>query len=318
MTGVFNKIHTMQKLFLSIALVSARTLAIGQVPGDTLLMHFETGATLQLDSVYPAGCWQIGAPSKPIFTSAWNPPNALVTDTIQPHAANVTCYAEFTATFTQAWDYPGRSIQFRHRLDMDSLESLAWLEHSGPWTSDWVRAGVVQNELAALYPPEGALWTDSGFVFSGTNTEWADATVDLHCLAVVAPDDGERQGGNGTVRLRFVFKGNGNPNGRDGWMIDDVRVSTLYCFGSVDEHGRASISVHPNPATDRVRFDGLPAGPGPFELEVIDAAGRNVSSGLSLPGPQAELDVSHLDPGHYLCLVRTGKVLYTAPLVVAR
>ena len=35
--------------------------AIAQVLGDTIVMNFESGATLQLDSVYPAGCWQLGA-----------------------------------------------------------------------------------------------------------------------------------------------------------------------------------------------------------------------------------------------------------------
>src|SRR5690348_13086767 len=104
----------------TLSLIALFTSLQAQTPGDSLYMFFDDASDdLQLDSVYPAGCWQVGTPAKPVFTSAYSPGRALVTDTVAPYPDSTTCYAEFTLVATEP-QYSGRSIFFQQWRDMDT------------------------------------------------------------------------------------------------------------------------------------------------------------------------------------------------------
>jgi hypothetical protein len=156
---------------------------LAQTPGDTLQMYFdEASDSLQLDSVYPAGCWQVGAPNKPVFTSAFSPARALVTDTVLPHADSTTCYAEFTLIATEP-DYLGRHIYWEQQRDMDSMITQGWLEFQDSWNLQWHRfsAGGGGDEW---YETGDPVWTDSGYVFTGASSGWETVHAYSPCLMV--------------------------------------------------------------------------------------------------------------------------------------
>ncbi len=221
-------------------------IVLAQVSGGE--MTFDTpGEPLHLDSVYPAGCWQVGHPNKDVFTSAWSEPNALVTDTVLPHADSTTCYAQFTMV-VDAPDILGKEIRFQYWSDMDSLQSFGWIEKQNSITYDW-NTLPFSDAYYVYFNNSNELATDSGSFFTGRTNGWRTADVFLECLGVFHDDDQDRGGGwSDTMRLRFAFRGAPNSAGFDGWMIDNVVAVPLMCSGSVNEGAINAIDLFPNPA----------------------------------------------------------------------
>ena len=297
--------RTTTTLFLSGALLSITN---GQAPDDTLLMSFEDpGSLLHLDSIYPTGCWQVGTPAKPVFTSAYSEPNVLVTDTILPHAASTTCYAEYSTTVDDEGNI-GRWISFRHRMDMDSLGSFGWVEFRDGFGDTWYRVGDYNGWT--FYLSElvgGGLSTDTGIVFTGSNAEWTEVAMSLDCISVMGSASSDRGGGPPTMHYRFVFQGDANANAHDGWMIDDVRLASRVCIGAVKENTGEALSVSPVPSSDRITLNWgsvrKPAG----TFDVIDARGIAVHRGIILPSTNQQLDIHDLVPGVYTIRALIGE-----------
>jgi len=270
-------------------------IASAQTPGDTLTMYFDDASdSLHLDSIYPAGCWQVGHPNKPVFTSAYSEPNALVTDTVLPHQDSTTCYAEFSLVSIDNTRH--RDVWFRHWSDTDSLDSYGWLEVFDPLVDQWVSLWEVQDFCATLdYGFQ--TWTDSGAVFTGRSNGWVLAKLVVDCCkSGPVPQH---------LRLRFGFYGGANPSHRDGWIIDNVRATAGGCSGGIEEHQQISLNTFPNPANTSTTLDlGLPQGER-YTLELVRADGALVlREHRRNTGTQA-LDLSRFGDGPYLLRVIT-------------
>ena len=219
-----------------------------QAPGDPLNMFFDDASDdLQLDSVYPAGCWQIGPPNKPVFTSAYSEPNALVTDTILPHTDSLICYAEYTLIATE-FNYLGRYIEFKQQRDMDPNTTAGWVE---------LMTYGIWNKVGGEYDwyDQGApTYTDSGLVFTGSSNGWEDVSVYSPCAYVMTQHADDRTYEE-VLHVRFAFSSNANPNGNDGWIIDNVRASVELCYGGVEEETLSAFTVFPNPANNHLTLE---------------------------------------------------------------
>lgn len=282
---------------------------MAQVPGDTLFMRFDaTGETLSMDSIYPSGCWQVGAPQKGVFTSAWSPPNALVTDTLLPHVDSTTCYAEFT--LVAAWPDVGRSLSFRQRLDLDQDFSYGTIEafsgSLGAWHDLSQHPELVTSFEGLDYGP----MSDSLLSFTGVSNGWELVQLYFGCLKFY-PYPPE------TLRLRFVFHAGANLAGRDGWMIDDVAVTAATCYGAVDEHGQPTAMISPNPAGDLVMLELTSAPLGPMTLELFRADGALLRR-ERLKGARHTLDLAALPDGPYVIRIIGGHGQLVDRLVIQR
>ena len=244
--------RTTTTLFL--ALFYSMRILHAQAPGDSLYMFFDDASdNLQLDSVYPAGCWQIGAPSKTVFTSAYSPGRALVTDTVLPYPDSTTCYAEFTlVSMDEA--YMGRSVLYHQRLDM-APGNTAEVEVFDPWSMAWHRFGVGWDEWA--YADNWNLANDgSGYFWSDTVSAWQEIWLESPCMGVLAGHDEEPDRWyEPEMRLRFVFKSQTNTEDRDGWMIDNLRAGVSLCAGGVAEETVSGFLMFPNPADTQLTLE---------------------------------------------------------------
>ncbi len=264
----------------------------------------DTSDNLQLDTVYPAGCWQVGVPTKPVFTSAYSVGRALVTDTVSPYPDSTTCYAEFTLLATDP-QYLGRSILFKQRRDMDS-SATGSIEVQHAMDTSWHRYGTNWDEWLWV----NDIWQSSdgtGFTLTGTSSGWEDVWLESPCIGVFW-NEGQRSHRwyDPVMRVRLVFQSLSNLTGRDGWMIDNLRAGVSYCTGSIEERKGLLSSVFPNPARSSIKLDlGLPTGD-PYTLELLRADGSLLHREHRRNIGTQTIDVSHMATGPYLLRVITN------------
>jgi hypothetical protein len=284
-----------------------------QAPGDSLHLFFDDASDdLVLDSIYPAGCWQVGTPSKTVFTSAYSPGRALVTDTVAPYPENTACYAEFSLVATN-FEYLGRSLLFQQRRDMDST-TVASIEVMSEWDTEWHRFGMGWDEWLTIdnfgQPNDG-----NGYTFTGSSNGWEEVWLESPCIGVLVP--GEQRGlkwYSQVMRVRLVFESQGNANGHDGWMIDNVRAGVSLCTGSVEETPGPELMLIPNPAD---RYAEIRTTGGALQnLEIIAADGRLVHAGQLPASPVDVLDLGAVENGLYMLRAHVDGKFLTTPLVV--
>ncbi|MBK8339320.1 MAG: T9SS type A sorting domain-containing protein [Flavobacteriales bacterium] len=301
---------------LMIGLISATPVLRAQAPGDSLYMFFDDASdNLQLDSVYPAGCWQVGTPSKPVFTSAYSPGRALVTDTLLPYPDSTTCYAEFTLIATD-FNFTGRSVLFKQWRDMDPTSS-GTIEVMNPWDSQWRPYGTDSFEDLIV----DQVWQQdngNGYFFTGQSAGWEEVWLESPCMGVFMHED--EQGArwyDPIMRVRLVFNSGNNANGHDGWMIDNVRGGVSLCSGGVGEHVAPVVSIAPNPAVDQllVTVGGPPATSSRFDIFASD--GSLATTVYSSSGT-ATIDVTGLSNGLYTLRVTGDGLTSVKPFVVQR
>lgn len=271
---------------------------------------------LHLDSLYPAGCWQVGTPSKPVFTSAWSPGHALVTDTLLPYPDSTTCYAEFTLLATDE-AYLGRSILYRQRLDM-SPGTTATVEVYEPWSAAWHRYGTSWDEWASDMNGSGLPNDGTGYTWSDTSSIWNEVWLESPCMGVFGAHEGaDARWYEPEMRMRFVFTALSNTESRDGWIIDNVRAGVSLCSGGISEEGIPQVTLAPNPASDRLLL-GMTgsASPNTF-VEVMAADGRIVVPARRI-GMDPWIDVSGLPEGPYAVRLNSKWAQVTRTLLVQR
>lgn len=303
--------RTTTTLFLAVKLIAA----VAQPAGGSLF--FDGTDELYLDSIYPVGCWQVGHPNKPVFTSAYSEPNALVTDTLLPHMDSTTCYAQFTMVAEQA-DVLGKWIEFDYWSDMDSLQSFGWIEKQNAYTTTWARLPI-SDAYDIWFESSGELWTDSGAVFTGSTFGWHHASLHIECLGVLMEENMDRGGGwSDTIRLRFAFRGAANTQARDGWMIDNIQATPVQCSGGIEKQVRRSPTIYPMPTNSTCTFEAGIAEGTPYEIRILRGDGalvhreKRVNYGIQM------LDVSRLVPGPYVLIVRDDTGDRMGRLVISR
>jgi hypothetical protein len=190
------------------------------------LMNFEVPATtLSLDSV--TGCWQVGAPSKTLFDTAYSATHALMTDTINPYPDDSISYAYFS--FQASNSNTGYSLTFKHRYDAESGEDGGYVEVYDWINSIWVNLynnpGTIVGAYGVNYNinPPSVLLNNGETAYSGNSTGWETTEIILYCALLF--ENNQNRGGWPEPQFRFVFFSGGNTTNQEGWMIDDIELT---------------------------------------------------------------------------------------------
>ncbi len=276
---------------------------------------FAGGADISLDSIYPGGIWQVGAPDKPAFNIAPSPPNALVTDTAAPYAIDTTAYAEFHVPvfFFGEWI----TVEYNHRMDADSGAAYGWIEYFEPYLGEWKIVKdddpLPQGFITASCPQ--AMPTDSGWIYTGGDATMQFDSVTFWCIGVLQGDL-YRAGGNDTLRLRFAFKGMANTTGRDGWMIDNVLIKNYGCGGGIGENITGVLEVSPNPA-DQVIFvtANVPIGE-EASVEIFRSDGASIYGYKTQYLGSFQLDLRQYLSGPYMLRITTDDAQISQRIII--
>ena len=127
----------MKKLLLFLTLISLVNFANAQY---SLFINFEDTSTVKyvkIDTTNHNNIWQIGRPSKTVFTSAYSIPNAIVTDTILPYPINN--HSSFIITIKDPQWFQGSpsELDFFHQYNTDSGKDGGYIDVSYNGGAKW-------------------------------------------------------------------------------------------------------------------------------------------------------------------------------------
>ncbi|WP_294676007.1 T9SS type A sorting domain-containing protein [uncultured Fluviicola sp.] len=194
----------------------------------------------------PTNLWEIGTIQKNSFTSGYNSPGAIATDTVDPYPTNTT------STFLISWvtNEPSNSIhwttvrlQFAYNVDSDTLTDYGSIEFSPDSGATWIDLLNVNDQTYGSYL-EWDLSGPNGIIpptLSGNSNGWIHRSLNMHFLThdLAIPA--------GTAILwRFSFTSDGNQSNKDGLMFDDI-VLLITPPLSVEELTADNIQISPNP-----------------------------------------------------------------------
>lgn len=235
-----------------------------------------------IDTVnYHHNVWEIGRPSKPGFDSAFSTPNAIVTDTLNPYAANDTSVFYIKFPLHIGIDWP-KFISFHYKLNTDSAD-FAFIDISADSGLNW-------NRLA-----QDDYHTTNGYLALLHQTlAWDSTSFNLEPGAAVTTD---------TYILRFTFITANNDSSKAGWMMDDFYIE--YWSSGVPKINKNNIvQIYPNPSKGDVFIKDL-TNARKADIAVYSIDGKLVYSKVGI----ATNKIIHLPvpAGQYIIKYKTDK-----------
>ncbi len=235
----------MKKLLLSISLILIAATSFGQWQWG---IDFEAPFYLDRivrDTITNPNCiWQIGQPSKTVFTSAHSAPNAIVTDILNPVPANDTSIFYLKHVRTPSAPFHVFILRFWFRMDGDSAD-FGKIEISPDTGNTWINV-LTQDTTFQMN------WNSLKPTLTGSTAGWQSFDLDMTTWAsgfgtfpIYMTAD--------TILFRFTYISDSSSALHDGWMIDDFMLEDW--FEGIEEFQNDSlISIYPNPTSDELKI----------------------------------------------------------------
>lgn len=251
----------------------------------------------------PQNIWQIGPPEKPSFTDAKSGQNVIITDTIDSYPSNnnssfsIIIYKSEFQNASQLW------LEFYHYFDMDTLSDFGTVEFSidgEEWNSyddfnlnfletDHQRTFIYENveqgvDPSALITGYSGTWVRENYYWV-----WQVAYKGIENEPIF-PD---------SIIMRFTFNSDEVDNDRDGWMIDDINVSTLG-YSDTENLIIKTLNVIPNPTASYIH---ITSDRNIKTLRLFDSRGAMLIERTNIYKPNLDLDIGFLPPDIYILII---------------
>ena len=198
--------------------------------------------------------WQICVPQKPVFSSAYSSPHAILTDSTGPYPVNDTS-AFIIKAVRQTYSESAYMIGGWYKFDSDSLKDFGRIEISTDHGTTWL------NVLSDTVIP-GFEWLTPKPVLTGRIHQWQKFNA-------IFPFE---YNNSDTLYYRFTFISDSIQTNQDGWMLDDIQL-TAHTEGIADFRIREGINICPNPASGRISISAKSFA-GDMEVSVYDILGQ--------------------------------------------
>lgn len=288
---------------------------LGVEPIDSA--DFETSKYFIEIDTSASNLWQIGAPQKAVFTSSFSLPNAIITDTIQSYPTLSDSYFDLVMN-VDSFEFAPYSIliSFQHRFEtthgMDGAYIQVSMDDGLTWfniidqqlSSFWGLSPLYNSEN--LYQPQDTLY--NGEVgFSGSSDGWKEVKFQFAQLPVKRNDL--------NTLFRFHFISDSMPENLDGWMIDNLVISTVYMEGGIPSGLKnAGFRLFPNPAQSDLTVE-IESVLRPATIEIYSIVGEMLIH-KRLLAINNKVDISSLKSGSYFVRLHTYNGNYAKKLVV--
>jgi hypothetical protein len=267
---------------------------------------------IQLDTLN-FDLWQIGTPQKPFFDSAYNPPNAILTDTIYPYDTSRLEFFEFNVPISEHPYYQGNIIVgFKHKFETDTLVDGGFIEASFDGGVSWHNVIFPENSgewleyfgTENMYSIEDTL-ANGKHGFSGTSDGWIHSKIQwVWQLPVVRsmqiPPD--------TLRLRFFYMSDSLQTNKDGWMIDDIRLEFADLGSAVEEQSTLlKTNLTPNPFSGSATLYFNNPNKGPLHLSIVNLSGKIMQQVNDINDNEILIRQDQLTSGLYFYYLKNKK-----------
>ncbi len=193
----------------------------------------------------PANIWQVGKPSKGIFTNAFTLPKAIVTDTLNYYPINDTSsfiikhIADFGFSMPNEVNFGGKYF-----VNSDSLTDYGLIEFSPNNGNTWINLNDPQYS-------GNVFWGNNQPTFTGNSTNWKDFNVSFPNLgSLFNIHNGD------TVLIRISFISDGIQTNKDGLMFDSLYVFDVppLSVGSINL-SETKVIAYPNPTSSKFNIE---------------------------------------------------------------
>ncbi len=253
-----------------------------------------TNKYFYIDSTQSGNIWKLGTPTKAVFDSAYTPPLALVTDTVNTYPNNNTSSFSFIVWTNCNWS----AVYFMHRFDTDTLSDGCVIEYSTDGGTTW--NNIINSTYSiwswSLYSNADTIASNSNKPgFSGTSG-WTGVAMEGFTIDTV-------------VEYRFTFTSDSVNTNKDGWMIDNIIIQNSWYSDINEIKDNQKIQIFPNPTSNfisiqtenNIKFK---------SAEIKDVLGKTI-----LTSNNTTIDLSKFEPGIYFVELTTDKGKYVKRII---
>ena len=255
-------------------------------------LNFDSQSGLQhltIDTVSnPNNIWQIGAPQKTVFTSAYSTPNVLVTDTVGDYPINDTSIFIITnVAYGGGFETPHTVILAgQYYINSDTLTDYGKIEFSPDNGTTWV--DMLNDTVGYWY------WNSyEKPILTGNSNQWKSFWVNLAELGFAyGVQDGD------TILYRFTFISDSIQTNKDGLMYDDLHFEDW--AEGIEEVGfdLFKSKCFPNPTKRELTITFNNEQNSSFEIYVYDILGNEIFNSKTNSN-NVNLSVSKFKNGTY-------------------
>jgi len=274
-----------------------------------VLIDFETGSDFVVFGP-DNEIWQIGNPDKTVFNESYSGENAIVTDLFNTYGNSCDSYFQIKSIN----DKVGNQTQFSfcHKYHTDTIGDFGYVTFSLDGGENW----SLCQDTSFMYDPScwnyAEVWHGRNYlmppysstntvdpIFSGSETTWIREVFNFFWWAGVkkgsySGDDPDPCSAD-SILFRFHFESDSLETSKDGWMIDDIKVSWDFS-GDIQTKAKTSLRVFPNPCGDYINVVNSDFN----TIEIVDLAGAvhifmEVENHSSIV-----VNTSQLTPGVYI------------------
>jgi Secretion system C-terminal sorting domain len=245
---------------------------------------------LSIDTLlYPNNNWQIGQPRKAVFDSAWSPPRAIVTDTLNYYSANNTSVFIVMNQVSDGFKYERAvSISGYYKVNSDSIHDYGLIEFSPDIGNTWI--DLINDTLYKSYID----WYSKKPVLTGNSVGWQWFNVYIGKLGYLYNFElGD------TVLYRFTFISDSIQDSLDGLMYDDFLFEDYFVGIEELAFNRIYSTAYPNPASNSLSIEFNNPEYLPFKLNIYDNMGRRVFNMDIVTSNKIEINFNGYQPGLY-------------------
>ena len=283
----------MKKLLLSFSVTLVAATSFGQWQWS---VDFDSPYYLNrivIDNVTNSNCaWQVGQPSKTVFTSSHSVPNSIVTDTLNPVPPNDTSIFYLKhARDNITMPFHVFVLHFWYQMNGDTTD-FGTIEISPDTGHTWINVLTEDTsfQMDWEYPKPTLKGSTSGWQSFDLNMmTWASATNwGFPILPIYMTAD--------TILFRFTYITDSSSVPHDGWIIDDFFLEDWAEGIEAIENNRL-ISISPNPTSDEIRIHRTKSSDNE-RVQILNYAGQILIEDLHFK--EETINVGYLPNGIYL------------------
>lgn len=260
-----------------------------------------------IDTTAFTNIWQVGQPSKTIFTKAFSEPNALITDTLAFYPTdNISSFYFKINMFTLWTKYPFFMLLWSQKMDCEVGKDGGTIEVSYDGMQNWVN--IFED---AEYMPMRIGDIESNTLYNGTigiseiDTSWKQIGF---CWSNITGEPIEE------MYIRFTFYSDSIDTFQEGWMIDNFEAYPTvidYIDEPKNNVHNSLAKVYPNPSSNDIIINKNCSVDQNFIIQIIDLTGNVLIQKSNTLCEDDKINISSLQDGTYIIVLKnaSGKIL---------